>query len=92
MNVWDAIEEQDYSRPNRRPWEGRPMESEGKSCVDCEHFRVGPMPNRRCSKNPRMFVYALGYSYKQEKAENGHTQAEKCARFQWASEITERPA
>jgi hypothetical protein len=39
-----------------------------------------------------MHIYALGYSYAQEKAENGHTQAERCAHFEWASEITERPA
>jgi hypothetical protein len=92
MNVWDAIEAQEFGRPNRAPWGGNRMEPEGKSCVDCEHFRVGDMRNRRCSLNPRMHIYALGYSYAQEKAENGHTQAERCAHFEWASEITERPA
>ena len=83
--------ESNWDRPNREPWKGRPMEPDGKSCVDCEHFQVAGMPSRRCAQNPRMHIYALGYSYAQEKAELGFSQAEKCTQFEWASEITERP-
>ena len=85
------MNESDWGRPNRKPWAPGPMEPKGRSCVDCEHFQVGPMPSRRCRLNPRMHIYALGYSYAQEKAELGRTQAEECAHFEWASEITRRP-
>lgn len=50
-------------------------------CGDCEHFRVAGFPNRMCLKHPKKHIFALGYSVKIEREENGHTQAEKCSDF-----------
>lgn len=59
-----------------RPWMRFP-EFSGKSCWNCEHIRVGGMPNRECVMHSEKHIWSH-VDPEEERRENGSVVAEEC--------------
>lgn len=54
-------------------------------CLDCEHYRVGGMPNRMCSKYPSKHMYHM--IPEDERRATREVMAEGCPEWVLASEF-----
>lgn len=78
-----SVIERGWGKPCRK-WSGSDTPTrvyQTPACVDCEHFLVGDMPSRMCSKFPDKYIFAPGCSPEKERLENGEVLAETCVAF-----------
>lgn len=81
LKLWPESGYQTYLKPKRDWTEGKRASSEKYlSCMDCEHFRVGNEPYRRCKRKINIWIGNAEDEFK----EMGYTNADRCKKFELA--------